>query len=217
MQNVERYLVTRGARVVLFDTDGVRACTSATWLAQMGWGDVHTLTLDHDHPALTPPAPAVEPGLPTVDGAALENILAENTGIVVDIRTSVQYRRGHVPGAWFLTRARLDEDYPRLPGATDIVLIADDPDYATLIIADLESRGRRVWMLDGEMQAWQRSGRPVESGASFLASEPDDIHLDPDDFDDPAAQVREGRAYLEWEIGLVHQLAGDPGASYANV
>ena len=216
VQNVDRYLVTRGARVVLFDTDGVRACASAAWLAQMGWSDVHTLTLDSGHTALTPPLPAVEPGLPTVDGAALENILAGNTGIVVDIRTSVQYRRGHVPGAWFLTRARLDEDYQRLPSATDIVLIAERPDYATVMIADLESRGRRVWMLDGAMQAWQRSGRPIESGTSFLASEPDDIHLDADDFDDPAAQAREGRAYLEWEIGLVHQLEGDPGAPYAN-
>ena len=121
-----------------------------------------------------------------------------------------------MPGAWFFTRSRLEEDYQRLPGSTDIVLIADDPNYAALIITDLESRGRRVWLLAGGMTAWQRSGRAVESGASHLASEPDDVHLDADDFDDPAIQAREGRGYLEWEIGLVHQLEGDPGASYAN-
>ena len=216
VQSVDSYLVTRGARVVLFDTDGVRASASGAWLKQMGWSEVHTLTLDATDASLSPPRPAAEPGPPTLDGAALENILAGETGIAVDIRSSVQYRRGHVPGAWFLTRARLDEDYLRLPGATDIVLIADEPDYASLVIADLESRGRRVWLLEGAMNAWQRSGRTVETGMRFLASEPDDVHLDADDFDDPAIQAREGRAYLEWEIGLVHQLEGDPGAPYAN-
>ena len=217
VQNVESYLVTRAARIVLFDTDGVRATASAAWLKQMGWNDVHTLTLDNTDANLAPPALAEEAGPPTVDGSALENILAENTGIVVDIRTSVEYHRGHVPGAWFLTRARLDQDYRRLPPATDIVLIADDLDYAAILITELESRGRRVWMLDGSMTAWKRSGRSIETGASHLASEPDDVHLDAYDFDDPAIQAREGRAYLEWEIGLVHQLEGDPGAPYVVV
>ena len=216
VQNVDSYLVTRGARVVLFDTDGVRASASGAWLKQMGFEEVHTLTLDAADSSLAPPAPADEPGPPTVDGAALENILAGETGIAVDIRTSVQYRRGHVPGAWFLTRARMDQDYLRLPSATDIVLIANDPDYAALVITDLESRGRRVWLLEGAMHAWRRSGRSVETGMSCLASEPDDVHLDSFDFDEPSAQAREGRAYLEWEIGLVHQLEGDPGAPYAN-
>ena len=215
VQNVERYLVTRSARIVLFDTDGVRASTSAAWLKQMGWKDVNTLTLEATHASLVTPIPSRELGPPTLDGAALENILAGKTGIVVDIRTSVEYRRGHVPGAWFLTRARLDQDYLHLPSSTDIVLIANDQDYAMLLITELESRGRRVWMLDGAMSTWERSGRSIETGVSFLASEPDDVHFDAYDFDDPAVQAREGRAYLEWEIGLVHQLEGDPGAPYA--
>lgn len=215
VQNVERYLVTRLARVVLFDTDGVRATASAAWLKQMGWSDVSTLTLEGTHPALAASIPSTEPGPPTVDGAALENILTSKTGIAVDVRSSVEYRRGHVPGAWFFTRARFAQDYPRLPKTTDVVLIADDLGYAALVIAELEAHGRRVWMLEGAMTTWKRSGRSVETGASFLASEPDDVHLDADDFDDPVIQAREGRAYLEWEIGLVHQLEGDPGAPYA--
>ena len=135
------------------------ASASGAWLKQMGFEEVHTLTLDTADSSLAPPPPTDESGPSTVDGAALENILAGETGIAVDIRTSVQYRRGHVPGAWFLTRARMDEDYLHLPSATDIVLIADEPDYTALVITDLESRGRRVWLLEGAMNAWRRSGR----------------------------------------------------------
>lgn len=215
VQNVDRYLVTRGARVVLFDTDGVRASATGAWLRQMGWREVYTLTLDITDEALSAPPRIDEISPPTVDDAALESILAQNTGIVVDIRRSVDYRRGHIPGAWFLTRARLDEDYSRLPALTDIVLIADDLQYAALIISELESRGRRVWMLDGAMDAWRRSGRDIETGTNHLASEPDDTHLDALDFDESTVANREGRDYLEWEIALVRQLEGDPGAPYA--
>ena len=40
VQETDNYLATWGARVVLADTDGVRAVMTASWLKQMGWSDV---------------------------------------------------------------------------------------------------------------------------------------------------------------------------------
>jgi len=104
----------------------------------------------------------------------------------------------------------------RRPGFLDIALVADDRRYGALVAADLERLGRRVNLLDGGFSAWQRTGLPVTSGCELYASEPNDMMFDAGDFDDQAVNFREGRAYLEWEIGLVHQLANDPGAPYAN-
>ena len=51
--------------------------------------------------------------------------------------------------------------------------------------------------------------------SSCLASQPNDKHLDPGDLDTAAEREREFRRYLDWEIALVHQLAGDPAAPFA--
>ena len=45
IQETDRHLAVWGARVVLFDNDGVRATLTASWLKQMGW-DVVTVTCD---------------------------------------------------------------------------------------------------------------------------------------------------------------------------
>jgi len=37
LYETDHYLTVRGARVVVYDNDGVRACLAASWLAQMGW------------------------------------------------------------------------------------------------------------------------------------------------------------------------------------
>ncbi|NDG16567.1 MAG: hypothetical protein EB110_13200, partial [Betaproteobacteria bacterium] len=37
IQETDHYLAVRGARVVVYDNDGVRASMAASWLAQMGW------------------------------------------------------------------------------------------------------------------------------------------------------------------------------------
>ena len=46
VQETDNYLATWGARVVLADTDGVRAVMTASWLKQMGWDDVAVIRLE---------------------------------------------------------------------------------------------------------------------------------------------------------------------------
>ncbi|MEM7224738.1 MAG: rhodanese-like domain-containing protein [Pseudomonadota bacterium] len=213
VQNVDRYLVTRGARVVLLDSDGVRAAMTGSWLKQMGWRDVYAARLDPTAPTLVrggserPAAPG-----PRITVAELRNSKAP---VVIDCRSSVAYRRGHVPGAIFLTRADLERDLVRVPEAETTALVADDFAYAALLMADLKRLGRPVRLLDGGMAAWRAAGHGVSEGLQQLASRPTDKHLDPGDLESEAARRREFRRYLDWEIALLHQLAGDPAAPYA--
>jgi len=216
VQNVDEYLVTRNAHTILLDSDGVRATSTAAWLLQLGVQNVYTLTVetgkldDKLNEELTPLQ------LPLVDPAATQSRLEQGEVLVCDIRRSIDYRRSHIEGSWFLTRADIEDALLRMPPALDIALVADDRRYGALVAADLERLGRRVNLLDGGFSAWQRTGLPVTSGCELYASEPNDMMFDAGDFDDQAVNFREGRAYLEWEIGLVHQLANDPGAPYAN-
>jgi rhodanese-related sulfurtransferase len=48
LQNIDRYLVVRNARVILIDSDQVRATTVAVWLQRMGWGRVSVFSFEDD-------------------------------------------------------------------------------------------------------------------------------------------------------------------------
>ncbi len=207
VQNVDRYLVTRNARTVLIDTDGVRAKASAYWLKRMGYQHVHVFSAPTERfeEVETSPAPRA------LDHISAESLDASPGYVIADIRRSSAYRRGHVPGAWYLTRARLNLDSANLPSGT-IVLVSDDDDYAALVAADLTELGRSVHVLSGGMPAWAARGGAIETGLTALASVPDDVHVNPSDLDTDEQKRREFRRYLDWEIGLIDQMDGDPAA-----
>lgn len=207
VQNVDRYMVTRNARTVLIDTDGVRAKASAFWLARMGYKNVHTLTAEGTETSSS----AEKPGLSRDGNISVSELQSNPAFIIADIRKSSRYRRGHIPGAWFLTRAHLERDEANLPNGS-IVLMSDDAAYAELAAQDLRNLGRDVHHLEGGMAAWSAAGGEPEKGLSALASVPDDIHVDPSDLDTTAQREREYRRYLDWEIGLIDMLEGDPAA-----
>ena len=64
-----------------------------------------------------------------------------------------------------------------------------------------------VLALAGGTQAWVQAGLPLETGATRLADEADDVFLMPRE----RGQDREAamREYLTWEINLVNDMAED--------
>ncbi len=206
VQNVDRYLVTRNARTVLIDDDGVRAKASAYWLTRMGYRDVFTMTAAG---SAKPKVPSHD--LPQTVSAAWLAGMSEV--VIADIRRSVSYRRGHIPGSWFLTRANIESDERKLPSGP-IALVGDDAGYTSLVSADLTRLGREVLHLAGGVQEWVDAGSKLEIGLTSLASNPDDTHIDGGDLDDPAQRAREHRRYLDWETGLIDMMPGDPAATW---
>jgi rhodanese-related sulfurtransferase/predicted metal-dependent enzyme (double-stranded beta helix superfamily) len=230
VQATDQYVGARNATIVLHDNDGVRATMTAHWLKQMGWPDVHVL--DHQ-PAPGDLTTAAEPRYPTgfavptpaaVTARELNQTLNQTPEqlLVIDLDTSLRYRDGHVPGAWFAVRAGLSRTIPELlarqKGASRIVLVSPDGETAALATAEAEAaaNGLPVAILSGGMQAWRKDGLPVETGHTRMADPPTDVWYRPYDFSDTREKVEEAmRQYLEWEVDLVPQVVRDGDARFS--
>ncbi|MFI5029249.1 MAG: rhodanese-like domain-containing protein [Reyranellales bacterium] len=219
VQATDQYVGARNATIVLHDNDGVRATMTAHWLLQMDWKN--TYVLDHK-PAAGELTIEAEPRFPkgfampkpaTVSAAELNGAL--RTTLVIDLDTSLRYRDGHVPGAWFAVRAGLGKSIPEMlkqqAGATRIVLVSPDGEIAAL--AAQEAAGLPVAILAGGMKAWREAGLPVETGHTRMADPPTDVWYRPyDNNQDVEAAMRQ---YLDWEVDLVPQVKRDGDATFS--
>ncbi|MDR0736154.1 MAG: rhodanese homology domain-containing protein [Zoogloeaceae bacterium] len=210
-QETEMIAPTRGARMVLFDDDGARANMTASWLAQMDW-EVYTLTLadtaaltEHGHwQAPLPPTPDT----PRVHPVTLADWLdSADPPAVIDLTAYANYRRGHIPGAWFALRAGLAEALEKIPRASRHVLTCASSQLARFAFAELAAMtSGEVFVLEGGSNAWKAANLPLEQ-TERLASEPLDRYRRPYEGTDNSAAAMQ--AYLDWESGLVAQLERD--------
>jgi rhodanese-related sulfurtransferase len=209
VQETDSWLGVWGARVVLVDDTGVRARMTASWLRRMGW-DAVVLDGGLEGAQLERGLPGVRNDVFPLGGpepAAVQPAeLRASPAVVVDLALSRRHREGHIPGAWFAIRARLDEALDKLPAAGELVLTSEDGTIARFAAAQLRTR-RPVKVLAGGTAAWQAAGLPLENGTGPLASEPDDVALSARDR--PSDRERYMREYLAWEVELVNQIARD--------
>jgi rhodanese-related sulfurtransferase len=217
VQETDHHAPVRGARIVLADDDGVRAPMSASWLAQMGW-EVYVVdplvpmaSRESAEPALPVPSDAA----PEVPAESVSQWLARSPSevAVIDVANSAAYARRHIPGAWFAIRAQLAQALDRIPTARRYVVTGDNETLAAFAASDLKSslarRGSRIeaWVLAGGNAAWLAAGLPVESRDPRYAVPPTDRYRRP--YEGTEAPEQAMQDYLEWEYGLVTQLARD--------
>jgi len=205
-QGVDEYIATRNARIVLVDTDGVRAVQVGAVLRQMGHRHVYSLTVEPAALTSTPSAPKTGGG-----EHRLDDFRNEERFTLADIRGGVAYRRGHVAGSWCLSRRNLEFNLGLLPANTDIVLISDDAQFAALVDRDMKLLGRHALTRCDPLEDWEKAGFAIESGVGRLAGEPSDAIYDLEDRD---VHIRDSHEYLDWLTSLFHTLAGDPAAPY---
>lgn len=218
VQETDHQAPVRGAHIVLADDDGVRAPMAASWLAQMGW-DVYVV---EDHPAyarkLRGAAPAVHPEAPAVHEVSVAELAGSLRGAgdgtaVIDVTSGVHHARRHIPGAWFAIRAQLAQAIDVIPPARRYVLTCGSSLLARFAATNLrdalDARGSdaEVAVLAGGNAAWFAAGEPGESGWKNVATPPTDRYRRPYEGTDAPAEAMQ--AYLDWEFGLVAQLAAD--------
>jgi rhodanese-related sulfurtransferase/predicted metal-dependent enzyme (double-stranded beta helix superfamily) len=223
VQATDQYVGARHATIVLHDNDGVRATMTAHWLMQMDWNDVHVLDHKPVSSELTTeaeprfPKGFAPPAVASVGAAELHKSLEH--ALVIDLDTSLRYRDGHVPGAWFAVRARLGKTIPEMlakqKGATRIVLVSPDGEIAALAAAEAEAAagGLPVAILVGGMKGWRDAKLAIESGHTRMADPPTDVWYRPYDFKENIEAAM--RQYLDWEVDLVPQVARDGDARFA--
>ena len=205
----------RGARIVLADTDGVRANMSASWLAQMGW-EVWVLDPAQAGPSRETGAPLVR--VPEAQGLIItctaaqlsEHLRTEpaDSTAVLDLGTSANYVKRHLPGAWFVLRSGLKPALDMIPLASRYVLTCDSSAQARYASAEVaQHTGAEVRVLEGGTQAWMGAGLPTQAGETRLASPRTDRYRRPYEGTDSSHAAMQ--AYLDWEFGLVAQLGRD--------
>ena len=225
VQETDHHVPVRGARIVLADDDGVRAPMTASWLAQMGW-EVHVVEAQPASARSVPGAASADhPAAPSVSGITpvqLADALRSTPEdiAVIDVTTSANHAKRHIPGAWFAIRAQLGQALDVVPAARRYVLTCGSSLLARFAAVDLRAlltaRGRDadVLVLEGGNAAWFAADLPTETGWPRLATPATDRYRRPYEGTDAPAEAMQ--AYLDWEFGLVAQLASD-GTHHFNV
>ncbi len=217
VQATDMYVGTRGARIVLVDNDGIRATMTASWLIQMGWeAAVLKDGLAGGRLVAGPPEAEILGGMPAVEQvepAALKAMLDRGEAVVVDIDTSLRYRAGHVPGAWFAVRSQFPTALPKVPAAALTVITSSDGQFATLAAPEAARiLGRRTAALAGGTRGWKAAGLPLQTGFEHMADEPKDVWYRP--YDRETGIEAAMQQYLTWEVDLVGQVERDGDARF---
>ena len=216
VQSTDHYVATRDARLVLVDNHMVRALMTASWLVQAGWPDAVVLADPFkDVKPETGEKRVVVPGLddvklPRVEPAKLNELLQAKKATVIDFADSIRYKQGHIPGAWFAIRSRLEECIRVLPGSSDFVVTGDNAALYTLAARDLAKlSGKPVSILEGGNAAWRKANSPLSKGFENLSTETDDVYRMPflwGHFDDKKEFEQAAIDYGDWELQLPGQL-----------
>ena len=222
VQGTDEQVGTLRSRIVLVDDDGVRATMTASWLVQMGWRDAVVLEGGIEGHAL-------ETGMPVapvlgVDDARAEGIapdalaaaLDRGEAGVVDVSLSRGYRSGHLPGARHAIRARLARNLADWPRERLVVVTAADEALARLAAADLlDELEAPVRYLEGGNRGWAAAGYPMTAANPAFLDPPDDVRVRVNEAEE--GMERAMNDYLEWEIGLVADVARDGTAAWLHM
>ena len=210
VQATDQYVGTLGARIVVVDDIEVRAAMTASWLRQMGWTEVVVLVEagnETGRPDIAPLNGDIGSAV-AIDSAALNELLSRKAATVIDLASSRDYLAGHIPGAWFAIRTRLDRAFKKIPLDGTVVLTSEDGALAHLAVAEAQALAAGpVRVLAGGNAAWKAAGYPLSVEPKNMADDAVDQWRKPyERSGDTKAAMSE---YLAWEIDLLPRIARD--------
>jgi rhodanese-related sulfurtransferase len=206
VQATDEWVGVRGARIVLYDTDGVRARMTASWLVQLGW-EVYVLRESSVVPDNLPVPKGLSWHYPKTGAIAIDKLRKLTGATIIDLARSPSYRKGHIPGAWFASGPELARDLRTVGGDGPIVLTSPDGEIAAMNLEYVQgSVSRQILYLVGGTAAWVEAGEPLETESRWL-SQPIDVYKRP--YEGTSNARKDMQGYLDWEYGLVAQLAND--------
>jgi rhodanese-related sulfurtransferase len=209
VQATDEVIAVNTATLVLACDGFARSTLTAAWLKRMGFPGVAVLA--GGLPAWIAAGGAVEHGQPSPMPFGLDAVRATvdtvkpgdlGDAVVIDVDQSDAYVGGHVPGATWICRSRLEDGIATVAPdrARPVVVTCGDGTASTLAAATLCELGYHARVLDGGTRAWAAAGRPLERGGVRLVDEPDDVVPKPYERGRAAMQ-----AYLAWEEALDHE------------
>jgi rhodanese-related sulfurtransferase len=106
-------------------------------------------------------------GVEQVSAVELEQRLARDQVVVLDVRPEPEYRAGHIAGARSAPLAQLASLLPKLPRRREIVAYCRGPYcvYADDAVRLLRAGGLKARRLDVGFPEWRRAGLPIETAS----------------------------------------------------
>jgi rhodanese-related sulfurtransferase len=140
---------------------------------------------------------------PTIATADLAQAQRDGA-LLLDVRPSMSYRKGHIAGAKWAIRPRLHDVLiaPDVP----VILLAAEASVAALAARELAARGiTNIRMNVDTPDAWRAAGLSIESSDDAPADKDciDYLFFVHDRHDGNKAAARQ---YLAWETNLIHQI-----------
>ena len=214
VQTTDEFVAVRNSRIVLVDDKEVRAIMTASWLKQMGHREIFVLKepfvgakLENGWPI--PTFPAFEK-TETLDPDELRAVLQSGEPVMlVDLSTSRNFRIGHIDGAYWCIRQRLEPSLVWHKPIGLLILTSEDSVLAHYASGDMAKSDPSllVRVLEGGNQAWRAAGYELVKGMEPCLTEIDDIWDRPYDRQD--GQEQRMQDYLEWEVQLMDQAVRD--------
>jgi hydroxyacylglutathione hydrolase len=97
--------------------------------------------------------------LPLIDVHQLDRGVEKGAIHVLDVRQPTEWASGHVPGAQFITGARLPEAVDEVPADKPVAVICGSGHRSSVMASLLKHSGReRVFGVIGGMSAWEAAG-----------------------------------------------------------
>ena len=216
VQATDTWVAVRNARIALIDDTGARARMSAAWLRQMGHQDVYVVEGGLSGRGTAEiSVPELQADVPSIDVPGLAAALKTTDGtVVIDFARSIDFREGHIPGAVWTVRSRMGGQSSVLASATRVVLASPDSSVARLAVAEAQSLTKAtVVVLAGGTDAWKTAGQPVAKDRMVPADD-DCIDFYLRAYDRNSGVEEAMKAYLSWEIDLVHEIVRDGTVSF---
>jgi rhodanese-related sulfurtransferase len=99
---------------------------------------------------------------PSIPAVSAGDVAAD--AFLLDVREDDEWAAGHVPGAVHVPMMQIPARLDDIPEDRDVVVVCRVGGRSAQVVAFLQQNGRdRTINLDGGMQSWEATGRPMVS------------------------------------------------------
>jgi rhodanese-related sulfurtransferase len=214
VQRADDFIAVRNAQIIFISNESARAVMAAYWYRQMGFRNVSVL--EGGLVAWSESGRKLESGTQPNDPVGIEEAMrsarwidAKNLDqkmrrkslLVLDVGTSPEFEKSHVPSARWISRGWIEVKLPeRFPDRDQTVIVTCPDDQQSVFAARTlrEMDYRDVSILDGGVRAWLEAGLPTEKGLGGCLVHPNDVVLSPS----IRGTKEDMQRYLEWELKL---------------
>lgn len=207
IQATDQFVGVRNARIVLYDSDGLRAMVVASWLKQMGHDASVLKNGVSSKVSLTNNELLIDYRLNAniLTDYQIKEMVADNSASLFDIRESMQFRKAHLPHSKWTIRPHLMSTVTKAD--KPIVLISDNPALTYGALLELQNHGLTASIYELKNSTFPSQLQTISSDNEPVDSECIDYLFFVHDRHD--GNKESARRYLEWETGLISQLDED--------